>query len=226
MDWSGVDYLWCFYQLFGLSFWRHPFTAEDPLVSKWCNATFLQIKNSSTSWMRVSKFQQIWIFGWSIPLKITKIIILSALHYGIHYSMKCPPAIYCNVSDSSMVLYTAFDVSRYQVKSRFSYTSSASSDPSWGVRGSQGIVKQVNLQYGSTRAAEIKHWACACEMRARCHQVLHSWTERQQNIYQPSVTSVSSVCACVRERESVISSEPNTWRMFWMDDDCCTHAKL
>ncbi len=41
MDWSGVDYLWVivmFYQLFGLSFWRHPFTAEDPLVSKWCSA--------------------------------------------------------------------------------------------------------------------------------------------------------------------------------------------
>ncbi len=35
--------LWCFYQLFGLSFWRHPFTAEDPLVCKWCNATFLHI---------------------------------------------------------------------------------------------------------------------------------------------------------------------------------------
>ncbi len=37
MDWSGVDYLWVivmFYQLFG----RHPFTAEDPLVSKWCSA--------------------------------------------------------------------------------------------------------------------------------------------------------------------------------------------
>ncbi len=32
--------LWCFYQLFGLSFWRHPFTAEDPLVSKSCNARF------------------------------------------------------------------------------------------------------------------------------------------------------------------------------------------
>ncbi len=32
-----------FYQLFGLSLWRHPFTTEDPLVSKWCNATFLQI---------------------------------------------------------------------------------------------------------------------------------------------------------------------------------------
>ncbi len=28
-----------FNQLFGLSFWRHPFTAEDSLVSKWCNAT-------------------------------------------------------------------------------------------------------------------------------------------------------------------------------------------
>ncbi len=33
--WTGVV-LWIvvmFYQLFGLSFWRHPFTAEDPLES-------------------------------------------------------------------------------------------------------------------------------------------------------------------------------------------------
>ncbi len=35
--------LWSFYQLFGLSFWRHPFTAEHPLLRHWCNATFLQI---------------------------------------------------------------------------------------------------------------------------------------------------------------------------------------
>ncbi len=39
MDWSCVDYLWIigmfFYQLFRLSFWRHPFTAEDPLVNNW-----------------------------------------------------------------------------------------------------------------------------------------------------------------------------------------------
>ncbi len=41
--WFACGLLWCFYQLFGLSFWRHPFTAEDPLVSKWCNAKFLQI---------------------------------------------------------------------------------------------------------------------------------------------------------------------------------------
>ncbi len=31
------------YQLFGRSFWRHPFTAEHPLLNKWSNATFLQI---------------------------------------------------------------------------------------------------------------------------------------------------------------------------------------
>ncbi len=34
--WTGVVWcglLWCFYQLFQLSFWRHPFTAMDPLVS-------------------------------------------------------------------------------------------------------------------------------------------------------------------------------------------------
>ncbi len=38
-----VDYYDVFNQLFGLSFWRHPFTAEDPLASKWRNETFLQI---------------------------------------------------------------------------------------------------------------------------------------------------------------------------------------
>ncbi len=52
LEWCG---LLCFYQLFGLSFWRHPFTAEDPLLRHWCNATFLQI------WWR-NKLRMAW--GW------------------------------------------------------------------------------------------------------------------------------------------------------------------
>ncbi len=36
------ELLWCFNQLFGLSFWRQPFTVEDTLPGKWWNATFLQ----------------------------------------------------------------------------------------------------------------------------------------------------------------------------------------
>ncbi len=39
--WTGVVWI---IVMFGLSFWRHPFTAEDPLVDKWCNATFLQMR--------------------------------------------------------------------------------------------------------------------------------------------------------------------------------------
>ncbi len=56
-------------QLFGLSFWRHPFTLEDPLVSMWCNAKFLQISadeetNSSISWMACGiNFKQIEFLG-------------------------------------------------------------------------------------------------------------------------------------------------------------------
>ncbi len=51
MDWSGVDY--CDVISCLDSFWRHPFTAEHPLVNRWWNATFLQIwwRNSSRSWM-------------------------------------------------------------------------------------------------------------------------------------------------------------------------------
>ncbi len=62
-----------FYQLFGLLFWRHPFTAADPLVSKWCEAKFFlicfdEVTNSSTVWMAWGgeNFKQIFIFAWTI----------------------------------------------------------------------------------------------------------------------------------------------------------------
>ncbi len=80
MDWSHVEFtcgfLWCFYQLFGLSFWRHPFTAEHPLVSKWCNAKFHQFfsdewTNLFISWMAWGgvNFQLIHFFGVNYFLK-------------------------------------------------------------------------------------------------------------------------------------------------------------
>ncbi len=75
--WITCGLLWCFNQLFGLSFWRHPFTADDPLVSKWCNATFLQIcsdeeSNSSASWTAwgCGNFLHIFIFECTVSLWI------------------------------------------------------------------------------------------------------------------------------------------------------------
>ncbi len=61
--WTGVVWitcglLWCFYQLFGLSFWRHPFTAEHPLLRRDAVTHFYKSDeetNSSTSWM---------VWGW------------------------------------------------------------------------------------------------------------------------------------------------------------------
>ncbi len=48
LEWCRL--LWCIYQLFGLSFWRHPFTAEDPLVMAfsenfdfWVNSCFKRL---------------------------------------------------------------------------------------------------------------------------------------------------------------------------------------
>ncbi len=75
--WITCELLWCFYQLFGLSFWRHPFTAEDPLVSKWCNAKFLQIcfdeqTKSSTSMA----------WGWA------------NFHFCVNYSFKLKMSVF------------------------------------------------------------------------------------------------------------------------------------
>ncbi len=64
LQWIGVV---------GLSFWRHPFTAEDPLVvSKWCNAKF-------------------YLFWWKklIHVDVLRISTFSAnLHFWVKYSFK------------------------------------------------------------------------------------------------------------------------------------------
>ncbi len=45
---------------FELSFWRHPSTAEDPLVNKWCNAKFLKIcSDEETNILDLLKLQAI-----------------------------------------------------------------------------------------------------------------------------------------------------------------------
>ncbi len=90
LEWCGVDYLWCFYQLFGLSFWRHPFTAEHPLVSKWWNATFLQIwwRNKriyilDDHWVNLlSRFS----FGWTLSSTINFFILLNCRSFIFTYT--------------------------------------------------------------------------------------------------------------------------------------------
>ncbi len=81
LEWCGllVGLLGCFYQLFGLSFWRHPFTAEHPLVSKWCNATFLQIwwrNKLILDGLGVCAFSANFIFGWTFALTPLSAVIL------------------------------------------------------------------------------------------------------------------------------------------------------
>ncbi len=37
-------WMWIIVMFYQTSFWRHPFTAEHPLLRHWCDATFLQIR--------------------------------------------------------------------------------------------------------------------------------------------------------------------------------------
>ncbi len=83
--------LWCFYQLFGLSFWHH----SHWCMSNWCNATFLQIcceeqTNSSTAcmgwgWINI---QQMFIFGRTILLNVDKIVYFAILNMH-DYMVSC-----------------------------------------------------------------------------------------------------------------------------------------
>ncbi len=82
--WISCGLLWCFYQLFGLSFWRHPFTAQDELVSKLCNAKFLQICSDEEKLiyildgLRVSKSSSDFRFWVNHSFKRTTCIPLNA----------------------------------------------------------------------------------------------------------------------------------------------------
>ncbi len=71
MVWRRVDYCDVFTSCLD-SFWRHPFTAEDPLISKWCNTNFLfcsdEEKKSSTSWMASGWVHFQFCLGWTIHL--------------------------------------------------------------------------------------------------------------------------------------------------------------
>ncbi len=82
MDWSRVDYLW-FIVMFLSAVWTlilmAPFTAEDPLVRKWCNAKLMLMlrwkkkKKTSTvhiGWPEGEYIFCKFIFRWTIPYSI------------------------------------------------------------------------------------------------------------------------------------------------------------
>ncbi len=65
-----------------LSFWRHPFTAENPLVRKWSNTKIIQIcsdqeTNSSTSWPEGEYIFSKLIFLGELFLIYTSILLYS-----------------------------------------------------------------------------------------------------------------------------------------------------
>ncbi len=75
LEWCGLLVDYCdVLSAVGLSFWRHPFTAEHPLLSHWCSDTFLQIwwRNKLIYILDVLRwgehFQQMFSFGWTVPL--------------------------------------------------------------------------------------------------------------------------------------------------------------
>ncbi len=110
--WTGVVWitcglLWCFYLLFGLSYWRHPFIAEDPFVSK-----LIYILDS----VRMSTFSSIFNFwvNCSFNWKNTRI-----------YTRWNPTPIMISVSKFRMAYYFSENIacSMYTVYSILLWTS-------------------------------------------------------------------------------------------------------
>ncbi len=85
LEWFGL--LWCFYHLFGLSFRRHPFTAEHPLVSKWCNTTFLSksvpMKNNPISLVYLVNYCFKTIFQFKVKMTSNPTLKLGILGYKL-----------------------------------------------------------------------------------------------------------------------------------------------
>ncbi len=84
--WITCGLFWCFYQLFELSFWRHPFTAEHPLVS-------FSLKNHSSC---------ICTFASIIACMQAKANILCHWQQICRYSLKIFPHLSCICNSASI----------------------------------------------------------------------------------------------------------------------------
>ncbi len=102
IDWNHAEYCAVLSALWGSAVCQ-PFTADDPLVSKWCNAKLLQIYsneelNSSTSFFQ-QHFQLNFIFGWTCQdwsRKMYTIPYLLSLHtFPLVTSSNAVPVWHC-----------------------------------------------------------------------------------------------------------------------------------
>ncbi len=89
--WTGVVWitywlLWYFYQLFELSFWRHPSTAEDPLVSKLFSKSVAMEKMKSwivSGWVIVKQIL-IWVnYSFKLCLSFIKMMVIRLGPIGV-----------------------------------------------------------------------------------------------------------------------------------------------
>ncbi len=106
--------LWCFYKIFVLSFWRHPFTTLDTLVSR-CNAKFLQICSDQETNSSISRmawgwkyFQQIFIFWVNCFIKCY--YELDRYNNTQNYRIRVPwvqliPAIYFTIQTTCTIIW-------------------------------------------------------------------------------------------------------------------------
>ncbi len=87
LNWITCGLLWCFYQPFGLSIWRHPFTAEDLLVSNnvmlhFSKSVLMKKQIYILDSLRMSIFSANFIFERTIPLISAIKIKRLLLHYA------------------------------------------------------------------------------------------------------------------------------------------------
>ncbi len=89
INWWTVDYCDVFIRL---SFWRHPFTAEHPLLRHICNLSSDEESNSSWSWMSWGwmNLQQIFLLVWSVSFSTShRRKVMSAKAHGVLTLVLC-----------------------------------------------------------------------------------------------------------------------------------------
>ncbi len=167
--WCGL--LRCFYELFLHSFWRHPFTAEDPLVSKWWNATFLQIcsdEETNSSWITWgwAHFQQVFKLckKWSLRLqtKCSEELMWRAL-------AAWPARASASGSDRSMLVFwcTSYRLWRAVLNISAAGRKTLCVRLHWNVGNSFGSVR-IEQEKEAVRASCLSYF---CLVRARGHSV-------------------------------------------------------
>ncbi len=141
------------------SFWRHPFTTEDPLMSKWCNAELLQICSNE----------------WKMHLYSALLcIVVHPKRFTIMVSPQPPPVCSIHLDDATAATGQRHQCVHHTPATGEEQRESTSQSSAWGLLGG-------HYWQGPVEGIWPGHRGYTPTLNEKCHGIFNDHRESWRN---------------------------------------------